>query len=186
MKLTSADIKNMIRDLSDVTLKIITDLVAYQIRRSTYNKSPGINYIAAEKAVSEFIAENFDSIEELNPAIKKLGTGMEGIETFANKIYDNCYKTPLNFNSIKERISAKKDISLKTITDMVAYKISQSADDKGPEINFLTAEAFVAQYISNNFDDIETFKKMIDEFGDSLKGIEKFSDLVYSKYCEPE
>ncbi|MGR3317711.1 MAG: hypothetical protein ACUZ8O_04455 [Candidatus Anammoxibacter sp.] len=186
MKLTPVDIKNMIRDLSDVTLKIITDLVAYQIRKSPYNKSPGVNYIAAEKTTSEFISENFNSIEELNLHLEKEGEGMKGIQTFANKIYDHYYKTPLDFNSIKERISAKKDISLKTITDMVAYKISQSSDDKGPEINFLTAEAFVAQYISKNFDDIDTFKRMINEFGSNLKGIEKFSDLVYSKYCEPE
>lgn len=185
MKLTATDIKKMIRDVSDVSLKIITDLVAYQIRKGPYNKNPGINYIAAEEAVAAFISETFNSIEELKQYLEKDGKGIEGIAAFANKVYDHYYKTPLDFSSVKEMISAKKDISVKAITDMVAYKISQSPDDKGPEINYLTAETFVAQYISKNFDDINTFKKTLNEFGGNIKGIEKFADLIYNKYCKP-
>lgn len=186
MKLTAKDIKSMIRDLADVSLKIVTDLVAYQIRKGPYNKSPGANYIAAEEAVAESITETFNSIEEFNHYLKKEGNGMEAIESFANKIYDHYYKPAQDFSTIKERISAKKDISLKAITDMVAYKISQSSHDKGPEINYITAETFVAQYISKCFKDISTFKESLNKSDDNLKGIEKFSNLIYCKYCRPE
>lgn len=185
MALSATDIKTAIRDLSDISLKIITDLVAYQIRKGSYNKSPGANYMAAEEAVSIFVSENFSSIEELALRLAD-GGGMEKIKSLANTIYDHYYKTPPDFASVKERIGAKKDISLKAITDMTAYKISQSLDDKGPEINYLTAETFVAQYIADNFDDIGAFKDKLNAFSDSMKGIEHFADIIYDKYCAPD
>ena len=182
--LTVKDVKDMIRDLSDVSLKIITDLVAYQIRKGPYNKSPGVNYIAAEEAVAQSVSINFSSIEEFNKYLEEDGTGMKGIKSFAQKIYDHYYMIEPDFNSIKEMISTKKDISLVAITDMVAYKISQSAGDKGPEINYIAAETFVAQYVSKYFNDINTFKEKLTKYDESMEGISKFSDLIYNEYCK--
>ncbi|OHC04142.1 MAG: hypothetical protein A3G17_09110 [Planctomycetes bacterium RIFCSPLOWO2_12_FULL_50_35] len=51
---------------------------------------------------------------------------------------------------VKSRISSGEDPALKSITDLVAYKIYQSADDRGPEANFITAENFVARYVPNS------------------------------------
>jgi len=51
---------------------------------------------------------------------------------------------------IKSKIHSREDISLKTITDVVAYQISESPENMGPESNFLAAAESVAQYISEN------------------------------------
>lgn len=181
--LTVKDVKDMIRDLSDVSLKIVTDLVAYQIRKGPYNKSPGVNYIDAEEAVAQSVSLNFSSIEELNQYLEENGNGMKAIKSFAQKIYDHYYKVEPDFHSIKEMISTRKDISLVAITDMVAYKISQSLDDKGPEINYITAETFVALYVSKHFEDINAFKEELAKYDESMEGISKFADLIYDKYC---
>ena len=186
MKLTAREIKRIIRDLTDISLKIITDLVAYQIRKGQYNISPGANYVAAEEAVAQSIAENYNSLEEFRLSLEQEGEGMKGIESFAHKIYDHYYKTVPDFNSVKEQISSTKDISLKTITDMVAYKISQDIYDKGPEINYLTAETFVAQYIAKYFEDIAAFKNSLKEHGECIKGIERVANMIYRKFYDPE
>jgi len=186
MKLTAQEIKRIIRDLTDISLKIITDLVAYQIRKGPYNISPGRNYVAAEESVAQSISENYNSLEEFRLSLVEEGEGMKGIESIAHKIYDHYYKTSPDFSSVKEQISATKDISLKAITDMVSYKISQDIYDKGPEINYLTAETFVAQYIAKNFDNIDAFKNNLKGHGDSIKGIERIANLIYRKFCNPD
>ena len=182
MSLTIDEIKNKIRTLEDINLKIITDLVAYQIHKGPYGKTPGENFISAENAVSQYISTGFGDIDEVNECIKKLGDGMVGIEEFARNIYSCYHKQQLDFTTVKDEISAKKNISLKTITDMVAYKLSQSPNDQGPEINYITAETFVAQYISKHFHDIDTFKSTLKKFGDGMQAIETFSALVYNKF----
>ncbi len=182
MSITIDEVKRKIRNLDDISLKIITDLVTYQIHKSSYNKSSGENYIDAEDSVSEYLAENLNSFDELKETLTDSGDGMKGIESFANKIYDYYYRKPPDFNFIKRSISAKKDISLKAITDMVAYKISQSEDDKGPEINYITAETFVAQYISENFKDVKSFKLKLRKFGETIDGIRNFSDIIYNQF----
>lgn len=186
MNLTAKDIKNKIRRLEDISLKIISDLVAYQIHKGPYDSSSEENYSAAENAVAEYVSENFETMEEIKERLERLGGGMVGMNAFADEIYNYYYKFRINFRSIKEGISAKKDISLKAITDVVAYKISQSPYDKGPEINYITAETFVAQYISKNFADIHAFKSELKRFGEGMKGIEAFSDLIYNKYYLPQ
>ncbi len=186
MALKAEKIKIMIRELEEVALKILADLVAYQIKTGPYNKSPGENYIAAENSTAEYVAENFENIKEFKEHMEKQGKGIEAIQALAKKIYDNYFTGRMNFTEVKNKISAKKDITLKAITDMVAYKISQSSDDKGPEINYLVAETFVAQYISKNFKNMEAFKSMIKTLDNSIKGIEAFSDLIYGKYCQAQ
>lgn len=185
MSITIKDVKSRIRNLDDVTLKMITDLVTYQIRKGPYNKTPGENYISAENFVSEYISQNLNSFDDLKCCLDKHGDGIKGLESFSSEIYD-CYFTKRpDFNTIKDFISAKKDISLKTLTDMVAYKISQSSDDKGPEINYITAETFVAQYISQNFKDLAAFKDKLKNFGENLDGVELYADLLYRKFVNP-
>src|SRR3990170_2788516 len=64
---------------------------------------------------------------------------------------------------VKSKIHSKEDISLKTITDIVAYNISESPENMGPESNFLAAIEAVSQYISENFKDIDTFKTRLSQ-----------------------
>lgn len=182
MSLTVDDVKNIIRNLDDVSLKIITDLVAYWIHKGPYDRSPGENYISAENSVALYVSETIESLEELKNCLNQLGGGMKGIELFANRIYGNYYKKHPDFNTIKEFISAKKDISLKAITDIVAYKISQSPNDNGPEINYITAETFVAQYISTKYKNIENFKVKLRKYGDNINGVQKFAEMIYDNF----
>jgi hypothetical protein len=92
-------------------------------------------------------------------------------------------KQRLDFETVKDMISKVKDIDLKKITDIVAYKIYQSSDDKGPELNFLSAETFVAQYISENFKNFHELKKCLADLGKGSYALGAFADLVYKYYC---
>ena len=85
---------------------------------------------------------------------------------------------------IKTKIHSKEDTTLKTITDIVAYKIYQSPDDKGPELNFISAETFVSQYISENFKNLREFRRCLSDLGKGSYALETFADLVYKYYCQ--
>ena len=88
------------------------------------------------------------------------------------------------YENIKERIGKGEDIALKAIADMVAYKLHQSPEDKGPEPNFITAEHFLAQYISEHFATMRSLDSRLRKLGDDLSGLASFADDVYSYYCE--
>lgn len=92
-------------------------------------------------------------------------------------------KQRLDFETVKDMISKVKDVDLKKITDIVAYKIYQSPDDKGPELNFLSAETFVSQYISENFKNLHELRKCLADLGKGTYALDVFADLVYKYYC---
>jgi hypothetical protein len=81
-------------------------------------------------------------------------------------------------------ITTVKDVNLKMITDIVAYKIYQSPDDKGTELNFISAETFVAQYISENFKNLREFRRCLADLGKGSLALDAFADLVYKYYCQ--
>lgn len=83
---------------------------------------------------------------------------------------------------IKGRISSGQDPALKSITDLVAYKIYQSPDDGGPEANFITAENFVARYISEQFSSIKSFDSRIKELGSDASALGSVADDIYNYY----
>jgi hypothetical protein len=83
---------------------------------------------------------------------------------------------------VKDDISSKKDITLKTITDLVAYKISQSPNDKGPDLNFISAQTFVAEYVSKNFRSKMELENKLSKLGKDMKGLNAFADIVYNYF----
>lgn len=91
---------------------------------------------------------------------------------------------PGKYETIKDRISVGEDATLKTITNLVAYKISQSQNDKGPEMNFITAESAVAQFVSERFASIKAFDKRLKELRNSEDDLHSFADNVYQHYCD--
>ncbi len=178
-------IKSKVHSREDISLKTIADIVAYKISESPANMGPESNFLVATEAVSQYIAENFKDIDSFKNSLSKLDKGMKSINRFADTVY-NYYqdKQLLSFEIVKNMISKVKDVSLKIITDMVAYKIYQSPDDKGPELNFISAETFVAQYTSENFKNFREFKRCLDDLGKGSSAIEAFADLVYKYYCQ--
>ena len=107
------------------------------------------------------------------------------MESIAGTIYQ--YYTArdhLDFETVKNNISSKKDITLKTITDLVAYKISGSADDQGVDLNFISAQTFVAEYISRNFRNRGELETKISKLGKGkdAKGLNAFADIVYNHF----
>ena len=85
---------------------------------------------------------------------------------------------------VKSRISSGEDLALKSITDLVAYKIYQSPDDRGPEANFITAENFVARYVSEQFTSIKSFDSRIKELGSDARALGSIADDIYNHYRE--
>lgn len=177
-------IKSKIRSKDDISLKTIVDIVAYKIYESPQNMGSESNFFVAIDAVTHYISENFIDVNALEKQLSQFEKGMQSINQFADKVY-NYYqdKQQLNFEIIKDLISRGKDVNLKMITDIVAYKIYQSPDDKGPELNFISAETFVAQYISENFKNLRELRKCLTGLGKGSYGLETFADLIYKYYC---
>lgn len=178
-------IKNKIHSKEDIALKTITDIVAYKISESPEDLGPESNFLAAADTVSQYIFENFHDIDSFKKQLSPLNEGMKSINQFADIVY-NYYlnKRLLSFETVKNMISHVKDMNLKMITDIVAYKIYQSPDDKGSELNFISAETFVAQYVSENFKNLRELKKCLEDLGSGSYAIEAFADLVYKYYCQ--
>ncbi len=88
------------------------------------------------------------------------------------------------YEMIKGRIGKGEDVALKTITDLVAYKIYQSPEDKGPMMNFITAESFVAQFVSEHFANVKAFDKRLKGLRQDVNALASFADDVYRYYCE--
>ncbi len=177
-------IRSKIHSREDITLKTITDIVAYKIYESPENMGPESNFLAAVNAVTRYMSENFTDMDSLKKQISQLGKEMKSINQIADTVYDYYQdKQVLSFEIVKDMISKVKDVHLKMITDMVAYKIYQSPDDKGPELNFISAETFVAQYIAENFKNIRELRRCLADLGKGSYGLEVFADLVYKYYC---
>ncbi|MBT6051278.1 MAG: hypothetical protein HOG49_31140, partial [Candidatus Scalindua sp.] len=145
-KLGVETVINHIRNVEDVTLKPITDIVALKISKGPYDGGPENNLTKAEEITAEYISENHSTLDEFHEKLTILDGGIKGLEVFADTIYQ--YYTAsdhLDFETVKDKISSKKDITLKTITDLIAYKIAESSDDQGVDLNFISAQTFVAE-----------------------------------------
>jgi len=184
-KLNVDAIINHIRNVEDATLKPITDIVALKISKGPYDGGPENNLSKAEEITAEYISENYSTLEEFQEKLTISDGGIKGIESFADTVYQ--YYTAsdhLDFETVKNNISCNKDITLKTITDLVAYKISESVDDQGADLNFISAQTFVAEYISKNFRNKEELENKISKLGKGkdMKGLNVFADIVYNHF----
>ncbi|MCR4318802.1 MAG: hypothetical protein NUV74_00490 [Candidatus Brocadiaceae bacterium] len=177
-------ILNQVRNFEDVTLKPIMDIVALKISKGPYDRGSENNITKAEEITAEYISENYSTLDEFHEKLTILDGGIKGIEAVADTIYKH-YKTSdhLDFETVKHNISSKKDITLKTITDLVAYKISESAHDQGAELNFVSAETFVAEYVSKNYRNKEEMEKKISKLDKGTKGLSAFADIVYNHFA---
>ncbi len=174
---------NHIRNVDDVRLKPITDFVALKISKGHYDRGPENNLAIAEKITAEYISENHSTLDEFHEKLTILDGGIKGIEAFADTIYQYyTIRDHLDFETVKNKISSKKDIILKTITDLVAYKISESADDQGVDLNFISAQTFVAEYISKNFRNRVELEEEISKQGKEMKGLSAFADIIYNHF----
>ncbi|HHT9125547.1 MAG TPA: hypothetical protein ACFYD6_06965 [Candidatus Brocadiia bacterium] len=185
MELDIITVKNRITSGEDLSLKTITDIVAYKIYESPENKDPASNYLLAESIVAEYITANFREFNEFQERLNVQGSGLEGLRSFADLVYwDYSHKKEIRFEAIRDRISRGKDITLRTITDFVAYKIKESPYDEGVEINLISAQTFIAQYISENFRDMEEFQDFLSRLGVGMGKLQKFAEIVYNEYCQ--
>ena len=176
---------NHIRNVEDVTLKPITDIVALKISKGPYDGGPENNLTKAEEITAEYISENHSTLDEFHEKLTILDGGIKGLEAFADTIYQ--YYTAsdhLDFETVKDKIGSKKDIILKTITDLIAYKIAESSDDQGVDLNFISAQTFVAEYISRNFRNRAELESKITKLGKGkdTKGLSAFADIVYNHF----
>jgi len=182
-KLDVEAVINHIRNVEDVTLKPITDIVALKISKGPYDGGPEHNLAKAEEITAEYISENHSTLDEFHEKLILLDSGIKGIEAFADTIYQYYTSSDhLDFETVKNKISSTKNITLKTITDLVAYKISESADDQGADLNFISAQTFVAEYISRNFRNREELENKISKLGKDMKGLSAFADIVYNHF----
>ena len=184
-KLGVETVINHIRNVEDVTLKPITDIVALKISKGPYDGGPENNLTKAEEITAEYISENHSTLDEFHEKLTILDGGIKGLEAFADMIYQ--YYTAsdhLDFETVKDKIGSKKDIILKTITDLIAYKIAESSDDQGVDLNFISAQTFVAEYISRNFRNRAELESKITKLGKGkeTKGLSAFADIVYNHF----
>jgi hypothetical protein len=184
-KLEVEAVINHIRNVQDVMLKPITDIVALKISKGPYDGGPENNLTKAEEITAEYISENHSTLDEFHEKLTILDGGIKGLEAFADMIYQ--YYTAsdhLDFETVKDKIGSKKDIILKTITDLIAYKIAESSDDQGVDLNFISAQTFVAEYISRNFRNRAELESKITKLGKGkdTKGLSAFADIVYNHF----
>jgi hypothetical protein len=184
-KLEVGIVINHIRNVEDVTLKPITDIVALKISKGPYDGGPENNLTKAEEITAEYISENHSTLDEFHEKLTILDGGIKGLEAFADTIYQYYTRSDhLDFETVKNKISSKKDITLKTITDLVAYKIAESSGDHGVDLNFISAQTFVAEYISRNFRNRAELESKITKLGKGkdTKGLSAFADIVYNHF----
>jgi hypothetical protein len=163
----------------DPSLKTVVDIVAYKLIQGMGESE---DHFLAEAAVTEYIVEHFDSLEDLR---RKATGDLGSLQSLAEGIYgDYQRKKRLTFHSVMEKVDKGEDIALKTVTDIVAYKISQGLEDNGPEINFIAAETFVAQYIADHFVSMRDFQRRLTELGEGIYAIRSFAEEVYKYYYE--
>ncbi|MDR4506841.1 MAG: hypothetical protein MRJ65_01165 [Candidatus Brocadiaceae bacterium] len=172
-------------DSEDGVLKSITETVAYKIFEGPDNAGAELNYSVASRAVSQYISEYFTDSTSFKKHLYRLGDENKLIHQFAHDIF-NYYQgnTLLSFETVKYMISVIQDFRLKKITDIVAYKIYESPEDKGPELNFISAETFVSQYISEKFKSLQEFNRHLSGLGKDNSPLELFAETVYKYYCQ--
>ena len=186
-KLDTETIRNKIHGVEDITLKSIADIVAFKISKSPDDRGPENNFLSAEETTAEYISENFSTMDEFNERLSKLDEGAKGMQALADIVYQYYEdKDRLSFDVVKDDISSKKDITLKTITDLIAYKISQSSNDKGPDLNFISAQTFVAEYVSKNFRNKTELENKLSKLGKDMKGLNAFADIVYNYFVNKD
>ncbi len=186
-KLDAASIINAIRSVEDARLKSITDIVAFKISKSPDDKGAENNFTNAEKITAEYISESYNTLDEFYEKLSKRDEGIKGMQTCADAIYQ--YYTDRDywdFDTVKNSISSKKDITLKTITDLVAYKIAESTDDQGVDLNFISAQTFVAEYVSKKFRSKTAFENKLSKLGKDMKGLNAFADIVFKHFVEKD
>ncbi|MEE9200625.1 MAG: hypothetical protein V3V45_04185 [Candidatus Brocadiales bacterium] len=165
------------------SLKAIIDIVAYKISKSEESKGREANFQEAKAALKEYIADHFKNPEDFLARASHVSGDTKGLQEIAEAIYRYRYrKKGLTFDVVKDRIEKEEDIALRTITDLVAYKIYQSPDDKGPEVNLITAETFVAEYISENFISLDDFDRRLQDLGHDVSALRAFADDTYEYY----
>ena len=184
-KLDVEEVINHIRSVEDVILKPITDIVALKISKGPYDRGSENNLTKAEEITAEYISENHCTFDEFHKKLTILDGGIKGLEAFADTIYQ--YYTAsdhLDFETVKDKICSKKDITLKTIADLVAYKMAESSDDHGVDLNFISAQTFVAEYISKNFRNRAELENKITKLGKGkdTKGLSAFAGVVYNHF----
>ncbi|OHB38834.1 MAG: hypothetical protein A3C38_06925 [Planctomycetes bacterium RIFCSPHIGHO2_02_FULL_50_42] len=166
-------------------LKAITALVAYKVSENQEDKGTEANFRKAEAAVAEYVTDHFKKPEDFLVRIPKACKGTKALQDVAEAIYRYYYRSKgLTFEMVRNRIGRDKDMALMAITDLIAYKIYQSPEDKGPEVNSITAETFVAQYISENFTSLEDFDRRLQELGHDVSALRSFADNIYEHYCK--
>jgi hypothetical protein len=186
-KLDIDTIRNKIHNVEDITLKSITDIVAFKISKSSDDRGPENNLLTAEETTAEYVSDNFSTMDEFYEKLSKLNKGAKGMQAMADIVYHYYIdRDHLSFDLVKDNISSKKDITLKTITDLVAYKIYQSPNDKGPELNFISAQTFVAEYVSKNFKSKTGLDKKLAKLGKDMKGLNAFADIVYNYFVNKD
>ena len=184
-KLEVETVINHIRNVKDVTLKPITDIVALKISKGPYDRGPENNLAKAEEITAEYISENHNTLDEFHEKLTILDGGIKGLEVFADTIYQYFTTSDhLDFDTVKNKICSKKDITLKTIADLVAYAIAESPDDQGVDLNFISAQTFVAEYISRNYKNRAELESKITKLGkgNDTKGLSAFADIVYNHF----
>lgn len=180
------DVKSLIEIAAEnPSLKAILDIVAYRVSENQKNRGPEVNLLAAEAAVQEYISDHFKSLEDFLTRLSLVSRDTKELQDIAEAIYRyHTRSRGLSFETVKNRISRNEDIALKTITDLVAYKIYQSPEDKGAEVNFITAETFVAHYVAEHFASMEEFDRRLKELGYGVGALRSFADKIYKYYCE--
>lgn len=167
------------------SLKAVITMVAYKVSQNQENKAPAANLVTAEAAVGEYVSDHFKNSEDFLDRLSGISGDTKKLQDIAEAVYRYyCRSKELTFEVIKDKIGKDKDIALKTITDLVAYKIYKSPEDKGAEVNFITAETFVAHYISEHFSSMEDFDRRLHELGYGIGALRSFADKIYEYYCE--
>ncbi|MFQ5957473.1 MAG: hypothetical protein ACE5KK_06855 [Candidatus Brocadiales bacterium] len=178
---------NTLSDMVDTnpSLKAVIDMVAYKVSQNQENKGPDANLVTAEAAVWEYISDHFKNLDDFLAKLSPISGDTKELQEIAENIYRYQYRRrELTFEMVKDRISKHEDIALKTITDLVAYRIYKSPEDKGAEVNFITAETFVSHYVSESFASMEDFDRRLQELGYGIGALRSFADNIYKYYCE--
>lgn len=166
-------------------LKAVTAMVAYKVSKNQEDGGTEANLRKAEAAVTEYVTDHFKNPEDFLVRISNTSGDTKGLQDIAEAVYRYYYRSKgLTFEMVRDRIGRDKDMALRTITDLIAYKIYRSPEDKGPEVNSITAETFVAQYVSENFTSLEDFDRKLRELGHNVSALRSFADNIYEHYCK--
>ena len=89
-------------------------------------------------------------------------------------------KDKLDVDAILNHICNVEDVTLKTITDIVALKISKGPYDGGAESNITKAEEITAGYISENYSTLGEFHEKLTILDGGIKGIQTIAEKIIS------